>query len=118
MASDTFIYLEGGGRGAHSREGDIRCREGFRKLLESCGFQGRMPRLAACGGRRAAFGDFAARHSSANADFVALWIDSEEPLSDLEAGWTHLETLDGWERPRGAVEPSFVRVYRILNARL
>ena len=31
------IYLEGGG---DSKELHIRCREGFRKLLENCGFQG------------------------------------------------------------------------------
>jgi hypothetical protein len=49
----AYIYVEGGGAGADSKDVDIRCREGFRKLLENCGFEGRMPRLvklvAACG---------------------------------------------------------------------
>ncbi len=36
------IFLEGGG---DSKELHIRCREGFRQLLEKCGFKGRMPRL-------------------------------------------------------------------------
>jgi hypothetical protein len=40
----STIYLEGGG---DSREGQIRCREGFRKLLERCSYKKRMPRLVA-----------------------------------------------------------------------
>jgi hypothetical protein len=100
----AYIYIEGGGTGAQSKDVDIRCREGFRRLLENCGFQGRMPRLVACGGRDAAFSDFTVAHSSANADFVALWIDSEDPLADLEAAWTHLQARDQWAQPSGAID--------------
>ena len=46
------IYIEGGG---DSKELRIRCREGFRRLLDQCGFTGRMPKLIACGGRDATF---------------------------------------------------------------
>jgi hypothetical protein len=99
-----FIYIEGGGTAAHSKQADIRCREGFRKLLETCGFQGRMPRLVACGGRNAALNDFAVAHSSVKAGFVALWIDSEEPLADLEAAWMHLTMHDNWKQPAGTVD--------------
>ena len=38
------IYLEGGG---DSKDGKVRCREGFSKLLRKCGLSGRMPRLVA-----------------------------------------------------------------------
>ena len=77
------IYLEGGG---DSRDVQIRCREGFRKLLERCGYAGRMPRLVACGGRGAAFDAFkTALVRARKGDFVALWIDSEDPVADLEA---------------------------------
>ena len=70
------IYVEGGG---DSNELHIRCREGFRKLLESCGFTGRLPRLAACGGRTATFDDFQTDHAmKSDADYVAMLIDSEE----------------------------------------
>ena len=51
----STIYLEGGG---DSNQLKIRCREGFCKLLEKCGFARRMPKLVACGGRDAAFDRF------------------------------------------------------------
>ena len=56
----SYLYIEGGGTGADSKDADIRCREGFRKLLENCGFAAlkRMPRLFACGGRDAAYDAF------------------------------------------------------------
>jgi len=93
------IYLEGGG---DSRELHIRCREGFRKLLENCGFTGRLPRLAACGGRNAVFDDFQTGHAKGDSDYVGMLIDSEEPLADLEAAWQHLKRHDGWNKPDGA----------------
>jgi hypothetical protein len=96
------IYLEGGG---DSKELHIRCREGFRKLLENCGFQGRLPRLTACGGRNATFDDFQTGHATKDeADYVAMLIDSEEPLDDLEAAWQHLNRRDGWDTPAGAAD--------------
>ena len=96
------IYLEGGG---DSKELHTRCREGFRKLLEKCGYKGNMPRLIACGGRGAAFEDFRSAHGSRGADdFVAMIIDSEDPLTDLKATWDHLTVRDGWEKPQGAVD--------------
>lgn len=94
------IYLEGGG---DSKELHIRCREGFRKLFENSGFKGRMPRLYACGGRSSTYEDFSIGHSGRNnADYVAMLIDSEDPLKDLEAAWAHLEKRDGWNRPENA----------------
>jgi len=68
------IYIEGRG----SKDGAIRCREGFRKLLERAGFAQRMPRLIACRGRKSAFEQFKSDHAGASkSDFVALLIDSE-----------------------------------------
>jgi len=81
----------------------VRCREGFRRLLASCGFAGRMPRLIACGGRGAAFDDFTTAHSSAGeGQYVAMLVDSESPVSDVERTWDHLQAQDGWARPEGA----------------
>jgi hypothetical protein len=98
----AYIYIEGGGTGEQSKEVDIRCREGFRKLLEGCGFQGRMPRLVACGGRDAAFDAFTTAIANRAVTLVALWIDSEDPLADPEAAWDHLQARDHWPRPDGA----------------
>ncbi len=100
------LYLEGGARGPDSKDLQIRCREGFRKLLENCGYKKtRMPRLFACGSRGAAFDDFkialAAKRAS---DFVAMWIDSEDPMTDLEATWAHLNRRDNWTKPAEATD--------------
>ena len=98
---NAILYLEGGG---DSKELHTRCREGFHRLLEQCGFdkQRRMPRLVACGGRNTAFNDFKIAHASGKGQFVALWLDSEDVLSDLERTWAHLESHDGWPQPDGA----------------
>jgi hypothetical protein len=95
----AILYLEGGG---DSKELHTRCREGFRRLLERCGFQGRMPRLVAGGGRDATFGDFVVAHVAGTDRFTALWTDSEEPPADLEKTWAHLQKRDGWMPPTGA----------------
>jgi hypothetical protein len=103
----SFIYIEGGGVGKDSKELDILCREGFRKLLENCGFgaQRRMPRLFACGSRDDAFHAFKIAQQSNSANhFVAMWIDSEEPLANLEAAWAHLLVRDNWIQPAGSVD--------------
>lgn len=69
------MYLEGGG---DSKDLHVRCREGFRKLLESTGFKGKMPQLIACGGRDSTYRDFKTAHTSRMADYVAMLVDSEE----------------------------------------
>jgi hypothetical protein len=99
----AHIYIEG----AESKEDQIRCREGFRRLLEKMGFaaQKRMPRLSACGGRDSAFDDFKTALAVAPAGhFVAMLIDSEDPLADLENTWAHLKTRDHWDMPNGATD--------------
>jgi hypothetical protein len=96
----SILYVEGGG---DSKELHARCREGFRKLLESCGFAGRMPRIVACGGRAATFNDFkTALSRSDDFEFVAMLIDSEQSMSSIEATWRHLIEHEGWQRPRTA----------------
>jgi hypothetical protein len=97
----AHIYIEG----ADSKEDQIRCRQGFRRLLEKLGFAGqeRMPRLSACGGRNSVFEDFKTALSGAKAGhFVAMLIDSEDPVSDLEETWAHLKRRDNWDKPAGA----------------
>ncbi|MDD5198212.1 MAG: DUF4276 family protein [Terrimicrobiaceae bacterium] len=95
----AHLYIEG----AESKEDQIRCREGFRRLLEKSGFTGRLPRLSACGGRDSAFDDFKTAHSDAKpGHFVAMLIDSEDPMADIEKAWSHLKTRDNWEKPEGA----------------
>lgn len=101
----AFIYVEGGAAGENSKELTIRCREGFSKLPDRMGFTGRKPRLVACGGRGAVYDRFVTGHSNQVADYVAMWIDSEEPMSSWDAAWEHLQkvkTVPKWARPEGA----------------
>lgn len=104
----AVIFLEGGAIGADSKEINARCREGFRKLLDkwAAGRRWRMPRLVACGGRDSVFEDFARAHRiRAGGDYVAMWIDSEEPMNDPERAWVHLRnirTVSPWVKPREA----------------
>ncbi len=94
------IYLEGGG---DSRDLHIKCREGFRTLLEACGFKGRMPKLVASGGRGQTFRDFCIALRANTADCaVMMLIDSEDPMADIEQAWTHLKVRDNWDKPNGA----------------
>lgn len=65
----------------------------------------RFPRLIASGSRNTAFSDFTTAHSTASAGvFVAMLIDSEDPVTDIDKPWHHLKTRDNWDRPPGATD--------------
>lgn len=94
------IVIEGGGDSSYLHS---LCRRAFRKLFESCGFSGRMPRLVAGGGRDRTYKDFKNFHyKSVPGDFIGMLIDSEDLLVDTDKTWDHLQTRDGWEKPSGA----------------
>ncbi|MEW5986010.1 MAG: DUF4276 family protein [Chloroflexota bacterium] len=94
----VYLYVEGGG---DTREEHIRCREGFRKLLEKAGFRQRMPRIVAGGGRSTTFDTF--RIALQDPGKVAiLLVDSEEPVT--QTPWGHLRARDQWEQPDGATD--------------
>ena len=63
-----------------------------------------MPTLVACGGRNQVFDDFKTAIASGRQSFVAMLIDSEDPVNDAEATWQHLRTRDGWDQPSGATD--------------
>ena len=97
------IYIEGGG----DSRGKQQCREGFRKLIERCGFRGRMPKLVACGNRVETYDKFRIAHSNASTDnLVMLLVDSEEPVGDMNRTWEHLKQRpdDAWTKPEGAAD--------------
>ncbi|MBI3958066.1 MAG: DUF4276 family protein [Chloroflexi bacterium] len=92
------IYVEGGGDSSEQRS---RCRDGFEKLLKQAGFEGRMPRIVAGGGRNATFDKF--ETALQDTDKIAiLLVDSEDPVT--QTPWAHLQMRDGWERPAIAVD--------------
>jgi hypothetical protein len=108
------IYIEGGG--SDSKEMHTRCRQGFRRLLEKCGFEKRMPHLVACGGRDETYRNFEIAHrSNKTTNYVGMLVDSEDPVADHEQTWAHLKARDNWDMmtilerrssPRGVAEPN------------
>lgn len=95
----AHLYIEGG----ESKDDQIRCREAFRRLLERSGLTGRLPRLTACGGRNSALDDFKTAHAAAKlGHFVAMLIDSEDPVANPAKTWDHLKVWDRWDRPAAA----------------
>ena len=99
------VYVEGGG---DSREQHIRCREGFRKLMEKAGFIGAMPGFVAGGGREQTFDRFKhACTATRQNEYPVLLVDSEDPLEvqgdslgpESPVPWAHLKKRDGWTRP-------------------
>jgi hypothetical protein len=101
----AYIYLEGGARGTGSKYLNTKCQEAFHKLLDQMGFKGRKPRLVACGSRSAVYDRFVIEHSQNPAGYVAMWIDSEEPMTNPNAAWQHLRmvtTVPPWAQPDGA----------------
>lgn len=102
------LYLEGGGSGPDSKTLQSCCRRGFRKLLEKCNFNGPMPRTFASGGRDRVFDDFKTAHKNKEpGQVVAMLIDSEEPMANIEEAWKHLQnvgTVTKWKKPKGATD--------------
>lgn len=102
----AIIYLEGGASDSYSKNLNIRCQKAFHELLDKMGFKRpKKPSLKACGGRNAVFDDFCTALRSGQEDYIAMWIDSEEPMKDVEAAWSHLEgvrTVAAWKKPTGA----------------
>ncbi len=97
------IFVEGGSGKGNDRESNIRCREGFSKLLKKAGFEGRMPQFSPGGGRDQIFNDFrkALVSDQEGCEYVLL-VDSEDPLSSSTTpAWNHLNQRDHWERPLG-----------------
>lgn len=99
------IFVEGGG---DSKEQIVRCREGFRKLIEKAGFtRPKSPSIAACGGRGRAYDKFKTA-VAVGGEYPILLVDSEDPVKktdespDSDAPWKHLKARDGWEQPAGA----------------
>lgn len=106
----AYVYIEGGTRGPSGGESSskslkIECQKAFHSLLGKLGFMGRMPRLVACGGRQKTYEMFCTEHKAQKATYVAMWIDAEEPMEDVEEAWKHLsevETVPAWSRPENA----------------
>lgn len=105
----AYIYIEGGASGPNSdgtssKYLTIACQQAFHSLLIKMGFKGKQPRLVPCGGRGKVYDRFCIEHKAGKASYVAMWIDAEEPMANIEQAWKHLAevtTVPVWNRPHG-----------------
>ncbi len=95
------IYVEGGGEG---RVWDGRVRAGFKSLLAKAGLPERNFEVVPCGSRQEAFERFEAAHQQGTYSYVALLVDSEDPVDDTEQPWAHLVKREPWRRPPNATD--------------
>lgn len=103
----AYIYIEGGASGPNSKNLTIRCQQAFRTLLDRMGIKGKKLRLKACGGRNSVYDDFCTAHRTNRGGYVAMWIDSEDPMPNIEQAWKHLAevtTVSAWTKPHGAAD--------------
>lgn len=98
------IYVEGGG---DNKALKTECRKAFSKFIENAGFDGRMPRVSACGSRNEAYSDFRTAVANKESDeFPMLLVDSEDPVDAGANKWNYLKTRDKWTKPKGTNEDS------------
>lgn len=98
------IFIEGAASGPDSKFLQIRLREGFHKLLAKCELP-RLPALKAGGGRGQTYKAFKAAHKkSSSGDYVAMLIDSEDTMDNVDATWNHVQERDGWQKPVHATD--------------
>jgi hypothetical protein len=98
MVRSAKIYVEGGGDSSKLHD---RCREGFSSLFKKCGLATRMPRIVGCGSRAEAFDKFKTALLDGREAYIALLVDSEDPVDDIEKTWAHLKKRDDWDKPSG-----------------
>ena len=64
-----------------------------------------MPKLTASGGRDSVYNDFKTAHAGASSqDYIAMLVDSEDPVKDVRSPWAHLVEREGWNLPPGATD--------------
>lgn len=104
------IFVEGGG---HPRL-DLACRRAFGRFFERAELGIRMPKVAACGSRSAAYKDFCyALDQARSGDTYLLLVDSESAFVAQKGHtkqaigyWLHVKEREGdrWEKPANGTE--------------
>lgn len=97
------LYVEGGGTRPGLR---AELRRAFAALFQRAGFEGRMPKVIACGPRSQAIKKFNIA-MGIQSEFPMLLIDSEEPITDVNplanprVAWDFLNRSERVRRPPG-----------------
>lgn len=98
----SVVYVEGGG----GKQLNRTCRMAFGKLFERSGFRGRNPRIVPSGSRNDTYDHFRSKHDNNDSSetFVAMLVDSEAPVDDIERTWEHVSGRDNWAKPASATD--------------
>ncbi len=73
------IYVEGGGK--KNKDGEVRCRTGFRSYCDRLAARGAISKIVVCGGRNDAFHRFGiATRKAKPGEICVLLVDSEGPV--------------------------------------
>lgn len=110
------LFVEGGGNNNPALK--TECRRAFSKLLERAGFEGRLPRIVPCGGRRQAYDQFCtAIQGLQEHDVAVLLVDSEDAVTK-NSSWAHVKQRegDGWGKPDGASNDQLHLMVRCMEA--
>lgn len=101
--SGVKIYIEGGGEQKRLK---TECRRAFSAFFQKAGFEGKMPRVVACGSRNEAFSDFCSsiKNAKRTNELAFLLVDSEDTVGiDLQSKpWDYLRQRDHWNQPAEA----------------
>jgi hypothetical protein len=106
-----YLYVEGGGETASLK---TECRQGFHEFLVKAGFDGRMPRIVACGSRKTAYDNF--RQALSEGKKAVLLVDSEAPF-EARTSWEHLNKRPGdqWTKPDNATDDSCILMVQCME---
>lgn len=114
VSKSVKLLVEGGGNDNHELK--TQCRKAFATLLERSGFKRRLPRIVACGSRRAAYDDFCAIVANKNESAVLL-VDAEAPVV-CQSPWEHVAKREGdkWEKPAGVTDDQLHLMVQCMEA--
>ena len=95
------LYVEGGG---DHKSLQIRCREGFHKMLKKAGIPAPTPKIVASGSRNQTFNNFRNGTRGIGGDeSCCLLVDSEDRFT-ASTKWEHVRARDAWNCPPGISE--------------
>ncbi|MCP4662278.1 MAG: DUF4276 family protein [bacterium] len=110
------LFVEGGGNNNSALK--TECRRALSKLLKAAGFEGRLPRIVPCGGRRHAYDQFCtAVQNLEEHDLAVLLVDSEVAVAE-SSPWTHVKQRegDGWDKPDDASDDQLHLMVQCMEA--
>lgn len=103
------VYVEGGSRGRLAKQ----CRIALSTFLNKAGVARQSFQIVACGSRGDAYAKFSVDAGKGRP--AILLVDAENPVTALSP-WQHLQAIDGWGRPSGAMDDQCHLMVQIMES--